>query len=330
VCQNVGAGWRLTNACVLNSDIVYSDQLIVGALPTGLRSLVQAAANRGDVIVLPSTSLLEFERTQGQAVSKAIASLEAAYKQLDRFGVAYTRVEPSDIVHVPDLVGLMRANGAVIEVEEPTLADLQEAHRRACLHEIPHPPDIKSDEMRDLVIWMVALRLAAQDGRALLVSRDQVHVHTRGNLEASQAGLIRVSTIEDALEYLEVETPAGQLVRQLLEPLWHQIVISGVPVAERSTILGASQAQFTQGERALRRARFVLKTLGTDDKPLRATVDVGLTDGAVTNIEFRDVRLGNEVLSKVYQIKIEGTEASLDSGYPERLEALRSAIGAEE
>jgi hypothetical protein len=50
----------------------------------------------------------------------------------------------------------LRATGVQLEVENPKLEDYRNAERRACLHLSPQPPETKSDEMRDLVIWEVA------------------------------------------------------------------------------------------------------------------------------------------------------------------------------
>ena len=71
--------------------------------------------------------------------------------------------------------------------------------------------------MRDLVIWMVALRVARRDGGAILVSRDEVHTEERGDEEARSAGLLRARSWDEALEQLGRESPAGALARQLLE-----------------------------------------------------------------------------------------------------------------
>jgi hypothetical protein len=75
----------------------------------------------------------------------------------------------------------LRATGVQLEVENPKLEDYRNAERRACLHLSPQPPETKSDEMRDLVIWEVALRVAKRDGKAILVSRDHVHSDERGD-----------------------------------------------------------------------------------------------------------------------------------------------------
>jgi hypothetical protein len=90
----------------------------------------------------------------------------------------------------------LRATGVQLEVENPKLEDYRNAERRACLHLSPQPPETKSDEMRDLVIWKVALRVAKRDGKAILVSRDHVHSDERG--EAAEAcGLLRVQSLDD-------------------------------------------------------------------------------------------------------------------------------------
>ena len=56
--------------------------------------------------------------------------------------------------------------------------------------------------MRDLIIWTIALRLAKTGGGAILISRDEVHAHQRGSVEADAAKLHRAKTCDEALDLL--------------------------------------------------------------------------------------------------------------------------------
>lgn len=141
--------------------------------------------------MLPRTTLLEHEHNQEKLQQGVIANIGAAIKLLTYHGVALPEINARELV--PPMISFLhlRATGVQLEVENPKLEDY-----RNCLHLSPQPPETKSDEMRDLVIWEVALRVAKRDGKAILVSRDHVHSDERG--EAAEAcGLLRVQSLDD-------------------------------------------------------------------------------------------------------------------------------------
>jgi hypothetical protein len=214
-------------------------------------------------------------------------------------------------------------------MQEPTFEDLREAHKRACLHETPHPPDAKSDEMRDLVIWMIALRLASQEGGAILVSRDILHIHPRGDEEAQRVNLIRVKSVEEALEFFEVETPAGELIKKYLEPFWPKLIDFGLPLSKQMTIMAASKARFIQGIRGIASAFCILKTRTLDGNILTATTEIKSIEEDIQKVLLTNIQIDNKPW-KDEQIAIELIKPSseIESDYAERLEALK-AIFAE-
>ncbi len=187
---------------ILNSDVIHTNRRWAKGLPPHIKKFCHAAKLAGAVLVLPRTVLLEDERHQTtlgtsllQDAEKAISALRDAEVELPEIHI------PKEMQNV-SVVDALRAVGVTVEVEDPNLDDYREAERRASLHLAPHPPEGKSDEMRDLVIWQVALRLAAQDGPALIVSRDEVHIHERGEPEATIAQLLRAKSFDDALSVL--------------------------------------------------------------------------------------------------------------------------------
>jgi hypothetical protein len=310
---------------ILNSDILHDEQLVVDNVSKRLQKLFRACAEMGHIIVIPLTALLEFGREQSELAEKTIARLESAYSLLDRFKIPYTRVEPREAVKPPDLVKLIQKSGVRVMVEEPTMEDFMEAHRRTCLHECPHPPDAKSHEMRDLVIWMIALRLASQDGGALLISGDKVHVHSRGDDEAVSVHLERVRSIEEALDYSNIETPAGRLIKQLLAPVWSDLVEAGLPLTSQMSLMGVSQIRFVQGSRGLSSAYCILKARTLDGKTLEAATEVDASDGIITlsNISV-DNEPWRETLLTITPHKAFTHE---QDDYAERLSALRAMLG---
>ena len=193
---------------ILNSDVLYGDFSSNG-LPVALIRLGEACAEQGHVLVIPTTTLMEIERHQREIVAGQRKLVESARQTLADQGITVPEFKASDVVPDVDVGALLTDLAAEIQVESPSLEDFEDAHTRACLHESPHPPDIKSDEMRDLVIWAVSLRLSAQDGHALLVSKDTVHTHGRGDTEAASVNLARVESLDAALEYLDVLLRAG-------------------------------------------------------------------------------------------------------------------------
>lgn len=314
---------------ILDSNILYQSELLRENLSRKLSELLRACAKRGDVIVLPRTTVLEVKRQQEKAAESARSKLETAYEVLTRFGIRYDRVEAGEAVKPGDLVGLIQGYGVTVQVEEPTMEDLREAHDRACLHECPHPPEATSDEMRDLVVWMTALRLA-KEGGALLISGDRVHAHPRGDGEASTVGLVRVKTVEEALEYFDVRTPAGELVEQLLAPGWEDLIRAGLPLTRHVSVVGISGARFVQGVRGPSFAACRLKARTADGKTLKTAAEIHVAEGAVQKIRLSgiivdDRRWDKDELTIAVNKKVEVEEKD----YEERLRGLKEALGEE-
>lgn len=270
---------------IFNSDILYSQSLLTSLTPV-VQRLVDACRDRGHAIVIPETTKLEFDREQDDLVSAARSDLENAYDTLTRFGISHERQDPVEVVLASDLLGLITSSGASAELVEPTCEDLREAHYRAALHLPPHPAgNTKSDEMRDLVIWMIAVRLAREQSGALLVSRDNVHTKNRGDAEAGEVGLTRVKSIDDALEFLDVQTPAGQLFRRLMEPAWSLLANEGLPVAAKPTVLSVAGPTFEQGTTGLASASCRIKVTTETGQTLRGRVDIIIDpDGQVVTL----------------------------------------------
>ena len=135
----------------------------------------------------------------------------------------------------------------------PTLEDYNDAHRRACLHLSPQParnPGDKTDtedEMRDLVIWSVSIRIAREQGGALLVSRDKIHTGPLGRDEAESVRLSILPTVEDALRFFQIETPDAKLFIEMVTPAWNQLPALGLAVPPEVSVLDIRNARFVRG-----------------------------------------------------------------------------------
>ena len=141
-----------------------------------------------------------------------------------KYNIETPSIDPEKLPKLPDLVQLIRDTGITCKIEEPTLQDYNKAHQRACLHENPKPPQEKSDEMRDLVIWDISIRIAKENDSTLLMSQDKVHTHTRGDNEASDSNLIRCQSFERGYEALDIATESSKEIRLLLEKVWVNLI----------------------------------------------------------------------------------------------------------
>jgi hypothetical protein len=149
---------------ILNSDVLHMNRLLATGLARHIESFCREAAQVGGILVLPRTVILENERQRLEMYGKAVATLDAAALTLTQAGVSIPAFRAQDMVPRVDLITALRGAGIAVEAHDPTLEDYRDAERRASLHLSPRSKDSKSDEMRDLVIWAVALRIAAQFG----------------------------------------------------------------------------------------------------------------------------------------------------------------------
>lgn len=189
-------------------------------------------------------------------------------------------------------------------------------------------PTAESDEMRDLVIWAFSVRLATDDGGAILVSRDEVHTHERGDDEATDVGLHRARNFDDALEILGTAGAPGELVRQLLEPLWEDLRKAGLPLSEEPSIQLVSGVSFVQGEAGIRLARFEFRARTREGGDLRAKLEIHRDGGVVRRIVASNVRIDGMRWERK-EVAVEPNRR-IDLGElpaEERLRALRDVLG---
>lgn len=211
--------------------MLHMNRLLATGLARHIDEFCRESAQFGGILVLPRTVILENERHQQSLYVDAVAKLEAARLTLAQCGIAVPAFRPEDVLRRVDLSTALGDTGIKVEIENPTLNDYRDAERRASLHLAPQSPDANSDEMRDLVIWAVALRIAAGDGDAMLVSRDAIHSDEGGSAEANTVRLHRAKTFVDALEQLGRVSRAGALVRSVLATIWDELKASGIPLA---------------------------------------------------------------------------------------------------
>lgn len=179
---------------VFNSDVLFATQLIKDVLNRKVVEFMQECARHGHSVVIPSTVLYEFQFKQQGYRAAEINKLKIAKASLESWGIAVSGLDFELLVSEPDLCELIKHCGLKVEVVSPTMANYENAHRRACFHIPPAVPGAKSDEMRDLLIWEMALDVSKQDGQAMLIAQDKVLCGPGGDEEAKQYNLLRRNT----------------------------------------------------------------------------------------------------------------------------------------
>jgi hypothetical protein len=233
---------------ILNSDVLINLSYAHGVLPDALHRLCQQCCNLGIAIVVPRTTLLEFNRRRDEHAQQTIRKIIAAYEQLDAFSIGHDTPIPEDLVTRPELLELIAATGVSAELTEPTIDDFNEAHSRACLH-LPPRGEGKSDEMRDLVIRAMAIRVAQEEGGAVLIAGDKIFHNDISDEEAVTVGLTRVKTIEAAIaEIRAVRSPAVIAAAQFAEAIWADLSGAGLRLPSLPAPYDLTDIVFTMGE----------------------------------------------------------------------------------
>ena len=310
---------------LINSDVMYLTAPMV-LLPRWLINISEACLEHGHTIVLPQTALLEFNRRQKELVEMAERDLKSAYAVLDQYGLEHQSPEPSEIVTIADLPALLAATGVRVEVDVPTLADYEDAHRRASMHESPQSPDAKSDEMRDLIIWATALRHAESDGGAILLSRDTVHVHPRGDDEATGVGLIRLRTANDLLEYLGVQTPAGRQIGQMLAPAWEALRNAGLPIGGAPTLISVISPAFVQGTAGLASASCKIRVRVEESAIFSGAIHIEFQGNGIQKVTLSDGRIGAGQLLPTEVVEVPAVVQEPFEPYEIRLQDLLEVL----
>ena len=160
------------------------------------------------------------------------------------------------------------------------------------------------------------------------ISRDSVHSDDRGHGEASAAGLVRVKTVDEALEYFEIANPARKLVEQLLQDVWNETAQAGLPVGRDLAVISVSHARFIQGTSGLSQANCHLKVKALDEKTLEADLEMHIEDGRATEIAFSKIVIDDQRWKESEVVIRPDKAVSLPTDdYDERLKALQELLG---
>jgi hypothetical protein len=210
-------------------------------------------------------------------------------------------------------------------LEEPTKSDYDNAHRKACLRENPHPPDTRSDEMRDLVIWEISLRVAKENNGAILMSRDEVHIHHRGDKEASECGLIRCNSIERAYESLSIETVSAQKIKELIAKVWNEIINSTLPIVDGGQVVSIKNPIFIDTESGTTIVTCSINFQSGDGKKIASSLRIEFTDSQPFLFEFKNITIDDKSSFEDAILKFEKSVIS-DADLNARLNDLKELM----
>ena len=241
---------------IFNSDILFANSLISDCLPNKLSEFFSKCIEHTQEheVIIPLTTLLEFDRKQKEFADKERKNLENAKEQFSKYDIKHNDFDPNEKIKEPDLITLIKEMGMPCSVEEPTILDYQSAHEKACSKILPCPPNQKSDEMRDLVIWEIADRIAKEEKGAILLSRDEVHTHHRGDEIAVRSNLIRCNSFERAYEALSIETASAKKIKSLIERIQKELIESKLPVHDNYQIISIEKVKFVNIENGTTKA----------------------------------------------------------------------------
>jgi hypothetical protein len=310
---------------LFNSDLLFSTSLIKDKLPRQVSEFLLACRNMGHEIVIPLTTLFEFKKKQSEFVNMEIATLNSAGNKLTEYGINVEKYQASDLVKLPDLIQLIKDVGLSCDLEEPTKNDYENAHRKACLRESPHPPDTKSDEMRDLVIWEISLRIAKENNGAILMSRDEVHTNHRGDKEASEYGLIRCNSIERAYESLIIETASAKKIKELIGKVWKEIIESSLPVVDGGRVVSIKNPIFHDTDRGSSIVTCNIHFHTGDGKEIASFLSMEYVNDYPFLLEFRDIKI--DEMASIEDVKLHFEEPVISGvDLNERMNNLRELM----
>ena len=252
-----------------------------------------------------------------------------AVKTLKQLGANISDIEGKDLVKKRDFLKILAKTGIRIEVEEPSLEDYQNVEKRACLHLPPQPPNTKSDEMRDLVIWEIALRVSKKHGKAILVSRDEVHSHDRGADEAKGVGLLRATSLDEALDLIGRESPSAKLVHSILETIWPAILKAGLPVPPKMVVRRVFKPEFMSTAAGRTNATFGFVIDGSSGK-LAGTAQVRQVAADWIDVTLRNVTVDDRQWKDgQVELGFRGELPKIANALGERLNYLEEIIGGQ-
>jgi hypothetical protein len=321
---------------ILNSDVLYTNVFVHKRVHQNWRRFAEGCRSVNAELIFPRTALYEIELRQQELYDFEIKSIGNASALLQKYGIQFNAPIPEKLITAPNIVQLFKDTGATVRVEIATLEDFQDAERRAAMHLPPAaprtPPTDKqatddSDEMRDLVIWAVACRLAVTHGGALLLSRDKVHTGRLGRAEADEKGLQIAIEFDEALGMLGAETEAGKIASAFLSEAWNELRKKGLPLREQFGVKTIIKPIFVQGENGLASARFSFTCAIDRDKRFSAMAEVSDIQENHFHLKISDAHVDKNLFANGnFEIQVSRHGAPEANDLEERLGDLRKIL----
>lgn len=321
---------------ILNSDVLYTNAFVHQRLHQNWRRFADGCRSVNAELVFPRTALYEIELRQQELYDLEIRAIKTSSAQLQRYGIKFDAPLPEKLIKVADVVQLFRDTGVTVRIEDATLEDFQDAELRAAKHLPPAPPrtpptDKKaaddSDEMRDLVIWAIACRLAVTYDGALLLSRDKVHTGKFGRAEAEEKGLLIAIEFDEALGILGAETEAGRIASAFLREAWNELRNSRLPMPEQFGVKTITMPIFVQGEYGLASASFSFTCVSDSGRRFSASAEVSDIQEDHFRLKISDARVERSLLENGnIDIQVPRHAAPEKNDLAERLSELRDIL----
>ena len=117
---------------ILNSDVLFTNEFVHQRLHRNWREFAEGCRDANAAIVFPSTALYEVDLRQQELYKEQIGAIGRASNLLiKKYGMKFEAPNPQDLLKAPDIVQLFKATGVAVRIEHATLADFQDAERRA-------------------------------------------------------------------------------------------------------------------------------------------------------------------------------------------------------
>ena len=321
---------------IVNSDVLFTNGFSDKKLHKQWHSFALGCKGVGAKLVFPSTALFEVELRQEELHRIELGRIKEATKLLKKYCGAIEFPSEDQLISVPDVVALFKKTGLNVRIEAATIEDFRVAERRAAKHLPPalprrlkgdNTPEDQSDEMRDLVIWALACRLAKSNGGALLLSRDKVHSGVSGGDEAETCGLLRATEFDDAIGMLGAETPAGNVAKKFLQLAWENLISAGLPVVKPFAINSVTHPVFVQGELDLSRATFQFSCSTSNSQTLSSQVQVTQKEPDVFTLSLTNTKIGKSAMDSLnFSVNVSSVAELQVDDHQERLSALKQLL----
>ena len=312
---------------IFNSDLLFANSLIANTLPGKLEEfLLKCKEHESEhEIIIPLTTLLEFERKQNEFVEKEKGNIQEAKGLFNKYGIKIEEFDPKEIIKTPNLITMIQDIGINCTVEEPLIEDYNNAHKKACLKLSICPPDQKSDEMRDIIIWEIAYRIASKNDGAILLSMDKIHTHHRGDKDAFKVNLIRCNSFERAYEALNIETASAKKIKSLLVKISHNLIESELPISKSYQIVSIEKPKFINIENGTKKASCkIILNSGTGQK-IGAKLNIDFFNEEPFYVHFTEIIVDGKNNNEDIIIELE-RQNILDTKYHSQLKKLKRII----